>query len=202
MPLTKTQAEGINLADTFAFTGTVSGVGGFLPISKTVSTSTVTSVDFDNLSTSYDTFYVTYFVKPVTDGAGIRFRFLDSSGTAISSSNAYQYYHDSEGATVNNNGNTLLHIAGGVGSANYEGHSGYLFVQNRNYVADSTNKRAPSVLGGYTHVNTSGNGNHGFHSGHLSPTGQQAIRGVSIFASDGNGFESHDAKLYALVSPT
>tara|TARA_R100000426_G_C4787990_1_gene97383 strand:+ start:50 stop:592 length:543 start_codon:yes stop_codon:yes gene_type:complete len=28
MPLVKTQAEGINLADTFAFTGTVSGAGG------------------------------------------------------------------------------------------------------------------------------------------------------------------------------
>lgn len=27
MPLTKTQADGINLADTFAFTGTVSGAG-------------------------------------------------------------------------------------------------------------------------------------------------------------------------------
>ena len=49
MAIIKLQAEGINLADTFAFTGTVSGVGGFIPISKTVSTSTVTSVDFDNL---------------------------------------------------------------------------------------------------------------------------------------------------------
>ena len=28
MAFTKLQAEGINLADTFAFTGTVSGVGG------------------------------------------------------------------------------------------------------------------------------------------------------------------------------
>ena len=30
MPLVKTQAEGINLADTFAFTGTLSGVGKIL----------------------------------------------------------------------------------------------------------------------------------------------------------------------------
>ena len=28
MALTKLQAEGLNLADTFAFTGTVSGAGG------------------------------------------------------------------------------------------------------------------------------------------------------------------------------
>ena len=32
MPLVKTQAEGINLADTFAFTGTVSGVGKVLQV--------------------------------------------------------------------------------------------------------------------------------------------------------------------------
>ena len=96
---------------------------------------------------------------------------------AISSSNAYQYYYDAEGSATSSNGNTLLHISGGVGNANYEGHRGYFFIHGRNYVARSTNKRAPSVLGGYTHLNVSGNGNEGFHVfGHLSPTGQQAIR--------------------------
>ena len=39
MPLVKTQAEGINLADTFAFSGTVSGVGTIL---QTVNTSFTT----------------------------------------------------------------------------------------------------------------------------------------------------------------
>ena len=190
----------LDLSANYAFTGTVSGVGGFLPISKSVSTSTVTSVDFDNLSTSFDTFYVTYFVKPATDGQGTRLRFLDSSGTAISSSNAYQYYYDAEGSSINTNGDTSIHISGGVGSANYEGISGYFFVKNRNYVADSTNKMSPSVLGGNTHNNVSGNGVMGFQAGHLSPSSQQAIRGFSIYANA--GLESHDVKLYALVTPS
>ena len=34
MPLVKTQAEGINLADTFAFSGTVSGVGKVLQVKQ------------------------------------------------------------------------------------------------------------------------------------------------------------------------
>ena len=36
MPLTKTQADGINLGDTFAFTGTVSGAGGGVTTSTAV----------------------------------------------------------------------------------------------------------------------------------------------------------------------
>ena len=32
MALTKVQAEGVNLADTFAFTGTVSGAGGLVKL--------------------------------------------------------------------------------------------------------------------------------------------------------------------------
>ena len=77
MALSKIQAESMNLADTFAFTGTVTGASTLVPISILTSTSTVTSIDFDNLSTDFDTFYVTSF-KPATDGHGVRFRFYTS----------------------------------------------------------------------------------------------------------------------------
>ena len=42
MPLTKVQAEGVNLADTFPFTGTVSGVGGITHVDQWRLTSTFT----------------------------------------------------------------------------------------------------------------------------------------------------------------
>ena len=58
-----------------------------------------------------------------------------------------------------------------------------------------------SIMGGYTHVNVSGNGNHGFHSGHLSPTGQQAMR-FSIFDSGAGGVGHHDAMLYGVRLPS
>ena len=47
MPLTKTQAEGINLADTFAFTGTVTGAGGL--VSATEVDASGTQVDFTSI---------------------------------------------------------------------------------------------------------------------------------------------------------
>ncbi len=49
MPLTKVQAEGVNLADTFAFSGTVTGAGKILQI--------VTS---GNISGTFDTSSETY----------------------------------------------------------------------------------------------------------------------------------------------
>ncbi len=48
MPLVKTQAEGINLADTFAFTGTVSGAGKVLQTVQSLN-----SYEFSTNSTSF-----------------------------------------------------------------------------------------------------------------------------------------------------
>ena len=194
MALTKVLDGGTN------FTGATSAI---IAISRSVSTSTVTSVDFDNLSTDFDTFYVTYFMKTATDGAGPRFRFLDSSGSAISGTNNYQYYYDADGGATQSNGNTLLHLGSAIGSGNHEGQSGYFFLNNRNYASDATNKYPACIIGGYTNMNTGGNGQAGYQGGQLSPdTGQQLIRGFSMFASDGNGLESHDISLYALERPS
>tara|TARA_B100000900_G_C20493164_1_gene680437 strand:+ start:33 stop:653 length:621 start_codon:yes stop_codon:yes gene_type:complete len=53
MPLVKTQAEGINLADTFAFSGTVSGAGGSRTLIRKVTISSNTaSVEFIHGSNS------------------------------------------------------------------------------------------------------------------------------------------------------
>ena len=51
MPLSKIQAESMNLADTYAFSGTVSGVGGLVKISTTTA-SNATSVSFTGLDTT------------------------------------------------------------------------------------------------------------------------------------------------------
>tara|TARA_R110000822_G_scaffold145062_1_gene283843 strand:- start:60 stop:683 length:624 start_codon:yes stop_codon:yes gene_type:complete len=55
MALIKVQSEGINLADNFAFSGTVSGAGGgaWVKIGDTVTASNTSSIDFDNLSSTY-----------------------------------------------------------------------------------------------------------------------------------------------------
>jgi len=87
MALTKVQADGVNLGDTFAFTGDVTGAGGLVLLSTTTVTDAVGSISFDNLPTTYDTFYVDYSLHPATDNVNPRVHFLNSSGTAVTSSN-------------------------------------------------------------------------------------------------------------------
>ena len=62
MPLVKTQAEGINLADTFAFTGTVSGAGGG-KILQVKTSGNITS-DFTTDQESYQTMNCTVDITP------------------------------------------------------------------------------------------------------------------------------------------
>ena len=193
MALTKVQDGGTN------FTGATSAM---VTVSRSNSTSTVTSVDFDNLSTNFDTFLVTYSIKTATDGNGLRFRFLDTSGTAISDSSSYQYYHDVDGGATSSNGNTLLHLSGALGNANYEGQKGYFYLVGRNYSANDTDSVPPFIFGGKHGYNQDGNGQAGFSGGGLDASSQQAIRGFSMFDSGGNGLGSHDISVYGLRIPS
>tara|TARA_Y100001937_G_scaffold120810_1_gene178582 strand:+ start:58 stop:672 length:615 start_codon:yes stop_codon:yes gene_type:complete len=63
MALTKVQAEGVNLADTFAFTGTVTGTNNtFVKLAQTTVTSAVATVDFNSSiinSSTYNNFFFT-----------------------------------------------------------------------------------------------------------------------------------------------
>ena len=51
MAIDKIQSESINLADNFAFTGTVSGAGGLVKLNTTTVSSAVSSVDFPTVGT-------------------------------------------------------------------------------------------------------------------------------------------------------
>ena len=56
MALTKVEADGINLADTFAFTGTVSGAGQLVSLANDTTGATTSALEID-LSTSTDYAY-------------------------------------------------------------------------------------------------------------------------------------------------
>ena len=60
MPLTKLQSEGLNLADTFAFTGTVSGAGGG-KILQVVTASNTLTVDITPSSSSNKIYVIAHF---------------------------------------------------------------------------------------------------------------------------------------------
>ena len=72
MALTKVQAEGVNLADTFAFTGTVSGNGMDLLLNSTIS-SAVAQFDISStyMNSTYDDYVVYATLLPATDNVNL-----------------------------------------------------------------------------------------------------------------------------------
>lgn len=91
MPLTKTQAEGINLADTFAFTGTVSGAGGLVKLARQDITSATSAITFDNISSTYDSYrIIAHVVTDSTNNCKFRMRFRVSSTDVTSGIGVYQ----------------------------------------------------------------------------------------------------------------
>ena len=91
MALTKVQADGINLADTFAFTGTVSGAdNGLVKIARQDITSATSAITFDNITSTYDSYRV---IANVTTDSGndcqLRMRFRVSSTDVTSGVSIY-----------------------------------------------------------------------------------------------------------------
>ena len=75
MALTKVQAEGVNLADTFAFTGTVSGSGMNLLLSNTIS-SAVAQYDISStyINSTYDSYIIYATLLPASDNVFLKSR--------------------------------------------------------------------------------------------------------------------------------
>ena len=98
MAIDKIQAEGINLSDTFAFTGTVSGAGNLVKLAEVIADDDDT-VSFDGFfSSTYDN-YIIYAseVTAVTGGQFLYTRFRRSNAD-ITTSN---YVHVIDGASRN-----------------------------------------------------------------------------------------------------
>ncbi|MDC0564296.1 hypothetical protein OAP51_05820 [Alphaproteobacteria bacterium] len=129
MALSKIQSESVNLADNFAFTGTVSGAGSEGLVHLETQTGTdVASVKFGNNLVNinnYKKYYVIGRVLPVTDGGKQRLRFMDAAGNDIATTNAYR-------GSVNSGTTSYLdyiNISGNMGSSNSV-ESGGLFFTN------------------------------------------------------------------------
>tara|TARA_E500000178_G_C16831964_1_gene666467 strand:- start:111 stop:710 length:600 start_codon:yes stop_codon:yes gene_type:complete len=186
MALSKIQSESVNLADDFAFTGTVSGAGAMEHISTTDVTTPAQFVVFDNLSTAYDTFVFQYEFHPDTDSTQFGIQFLDSSGTAIDDTEAYGVYNDFDGSAISDDDQNYIPIsAGTIGNDNHEGLRGQLTLLGRNY-AVATDTVPPCVIGSgighyISNVYSGGTINGGLNSEYV-----EAIRGVRFFTSANN----------------
>tara|TARA_B000000609_G_scaffold156779_1_gene149983 strand:+ start:647 stop:1255 length:609 start_codon:yes stop_codon:yes gene_type:complete len=137
MALSKIQAESMNLADTFAFTGTVSGAGVDIIANDTTGGTTLSEIEFD-LSMDTDYIYQRFIIENVYASVGHDLLLQSrraSDNTYFTGSNSYAYAYlyatDSGSGGSGNNGQTYGRIVGhGLGNASNETSTFFIDVTN------------------------------------------------------------------------
>ena len=195
MPLVKTQAEGINLADTFAFTGTVSGVGGFKKLHTETNTNQ-SSIDITNtyINSTYDSYYVVGNVLPSTDGQHVELKLKDSSGIITGNTHSLDMQYGSLGELSDGQDHCRLNYST-VGNAAGEGSQFSFYLQ---HVNSTTIPCAIIAFGKTAHTNGLPEG---FYvvSGLTIDQRDKAVRGFNIGISDGNNIASYEITIYGVV---
>ena len=200
MALSKIQAESMNLADTYAFTGTVSGTPqGMTLINSTSSTSTVASFNIDNVFSSTYKFYKIYMRVEYSQNNGFFMRMLDSSGTTRT---ANYYYND---LSMYNNATSALNAGNNVSSWFNGRASGGNVAGGGNrghhYVIDMYDPYGTSVTHTFQKFigwhDTAGFYYSGTFIGHN--TNQETHRGFTIIGNSTNIIQ-HDVKVYGVTN--
>ena len=195
MALSKIQAESMNLADNFAFSGTVSGSGLDLILNSTIS-SAVAEFDISStyINSTYDDYYLHYTLNPDTDSKILQARvFVNGS---VVTGTVYQYEHIVHGGSggSSTNGNSVFYISNDeAGNVEGEGASGQIILKNVN------NTAFPLQISGTNNKhNTSGNHNATTFGGSLDISEKASVvNGFRFFFSGGN-IGSGNIKLYGL----
>ena len=103
MALSKIQAESMNLADTYAFSGTVSGTSGLVKLAKTTVSSSTSLVAFDNsiITSAYDNYYITVQnVVPASGNTDLRARCSVDNGSNFITHECTLFYHQQNGSNT------------------------------------------------------------------------------------------------------
>ena len=185
MALTKVQAEGVNLADTFAFTGTTTGAGMDLLYTLT-SSSSVSSHDISStyINSTYDNYqligyfegdgdtkylYAQVFVGGVVQTGSIY-------GNAASGLDGADYENNNSAA------NLIIATVTGMGGEDGEGTSVNMVFQN----ANST--QAPFAVSGISNkFNVDGNHGGAAFNGSLLPANRaNVVNGLRLKMHSGN----------------
>lgn len=116
MALSKIQSESMNLADTYAFTGTVSGAGSMVLLNTyTVSSASVTEIIWDN--TYFNSTYDKYLLQA-------------RWGFDTDSVKTYAQFYQSDGTTLINGSSDYGRDGGAVYAAAYSGQDHLFLCQN------------------------------------------------------------------------
>ena len=199
MALSKIQAESMNLADTYAFSGTVSGSGMNLLLNDTIS-SAVAQYDISStyINSTYDSYFLETSLAPADDGEYLYMRvFVD--GSVVTSGSQYGYETQriggaySTGGFNNNATSTFVLTHGGVGNAAGEAATSQVTIQNVNSTTH------PFSVTGLTSWGSAyaASGNTTFGGSLIPASYASVVNGLRFWFSSGN-IANGTVRLYGL----
>jgi len=195
MALSKIQSESMNLADTYAFTGTVSGTPQDMVKIYSIDVSVAaTSIDFETLPTTYNNFCVQVGdFEPSSNGAGLRVRFKTSGGYASGASDysvSRQRIYQTGGSTWTDSANGFVSDGANVSLGINSSGNGYVEAGSHCTVwfhnIHSTDKRKSyncMSWGGQDSQNSSAQHISGIFVGSGS---KDAVTGIRFYFDSGN----------------
>ena len=176
MPLSKIQAESMNLADTYAFTGTVSGAGALTLVTDTTISSGNNQAIFDISSYDVCVLDLIRLIHTTSAGANLRVTF----GTAVdtfTTSSVYSHSFDTTvytnaHYTVASNPSSAAYISLHYGANQWGGGTGE-YCDGRLFITGGT----------YPSLN--------YHTGHVHPSGMAKCRTVGSAFCNSSSNHTH-----------
>lgn len=199
MALSKIIAEGVDLTDTFAFTGTVTGAGsgGLVLIGSSVATADVAQLDVLGLDQTYKNLFITGHLINAGDGVSTYMRVFDTNDTIISSA-SYDWsrmkYNNVTTAGAKAMADNQWDLTAKVGSDVDE--KGVSFrINMTNIGIDNAQTHILSQTG---YEEETGNFEGGLSCGSLTSQTQD-INGIRLFMSSGNLETGSYVNVYGVV---
>ena len=185
MALSKIQAESMNLADTFAFTGTVSGTDkGLVKLLTSTISSSVSNLEISDtyVNSTYDDYFILFNASPSVDNRN--FQVLFHQGGSFDTGNNYgvETYNMVANTGVSSNGTSAITLAqSGIGNATGEHTSGYFYLRDVNSTVVTT-----TVNGQYNIITNTGMPSGGnISGGQIMSARTNPVRGLRFkFNSD------------------
>ena len=193
MALSKIQSESVNLADNFAFSGTVSGAGepAGLKLLNTVTLNNNNEVRYTNslITSTYDWYRIFFNFTPVSN-AKLYMRFFRGSDNTLITGNDYAYENRVGGDT---NGGGFVSVSGDtVINTDGYGCQGNITVGNVNIA----NMSGASYVAAYRNTTPAHGTNNG--QGGWDAAAPNTISGIQLYLSSGN-FQDGTFYLYGVT---
>ena len=185
MALSKIQAESMNLADTFAFTGTVTGTNNLVKLAQTSVTSSVGSVEFNSSimdSSTYRNFYFTFnSARCVNGNYDLRLRFSSDNISSFMTTIG-QYKYEQINGTDNGRGHSLgsHYLTLDEENSDTNASTGYGYIMNANRQSSNSNACNMFVFSRGSTLNDNASGYYSYICNSIVGSGSNPLNGIQF----------------------